>query len=276
MITKQVTMPTATAGVHLGGSRMFFAGVEPSSAVRPWVTDGTAAGSQQLNSVGMTVTASFNYSMQRIGNGSLVAFHGWDANGAELWLTDGTVAGTKMAFDFSPGWRSGLPLFSFGRAGESYVMIADDNVVGYGRGEPYALPLSYFGAAFNEVYGEACNGTQGKPRLRGLGGAPTLGNANFALEISNGRPNAVTALLLSPSPASIPLPPCTLLVSLAGAQIETRLLDNNGRVVIPISVPNAVGLVGLDVYWQGVIIDPQGSFANNFAFTNGLRTMVGL
>jgi hypothetical protein len=63
---------------------------------------------------------------------------------------------------------------------------------------------------------------------------------------------------------------------LAGAQIETRLLDNNGRVVIPISVPNAVGLVGLDVYWQGVIIDPQGSFANNFAFTNGLRTMVGL
>ena len=273
LVTKKVSFSN-TRGVPIGGRKIFFPGFANNS-VYPWVTDGTANGTIQLSSTAMAQTTLFEYRLARVGNGSIVAYHGSSAKGRELWVSNGTVQGTKLAFDFYPGFQSGMGTWTFERAGNNYVMILADGKTGFGAGEPHALALNWFGAAFNEMYGVGCTGTNGIPVLRGVGGAPTLGNKNFALELENARPSAIAVLGLSPRPDSIQIGPCTLLIQIATSILEGRQTDAAGKLHIPVSVPNNPALVGINIYWQEIIIDPKGSLVSNFALSNGLRTLVG-
>ncbi len=75
-----------------------------------WVTDGTAAGTQQLQagSYGHPGAGS-PFNLHAIGNGRAM-FAGTDnVNGEELWITDGTVAGTYQVNDIVPGSGSSSP-----------------------------------------------------------------------------------------------------------------------------------------------------------------------
>ncbi|MCB9883673.1 MAG: hypothetical protein H6832_17365 [Planctomycetes bacterium] len=275
-ITNQVTMldapPGHTQGVPLGGRKVFFAG-RVGNAMWPFVTDGTATGTVQLSStINMWVSPQFGYHIARVGDGSVAVFHSASNMGQELGLTDGTPQGTKV-FDFRPGLSiTGMPTWGFVRTRENYVLYFDDGVIG---NEPYAIALTWFGAAFNEQYGTGCSGTNGVPVLRGVGGAPTLGNNNFALELSNARPNAIAVLALSPQPAALTIGPCTILVDIATSILEGRTTDAAGVLRVPVVVPNNASLIGINVYWQEIVIDPQGSLVSQFALSNGLRTLVG-
>lgn len=270
MVTNKVTI-TNTPGVAIGGRRIFFPGYV-SRAMRPCVTDGTANGTIVLSTtVNMAQTTNFEYSLTRIGNGSVVAFHGSSAQGFELWVTNGTPQGTKI-LDFRAGSWSGMPAWTFARARENFVLGLDDGKIGF---EPHAIALTWFGAAFNEPYGRGCAGSNGVPRLRGTGGAPTLGNSNFALELENALPNAIAVLGLSPKPAGLAIGPCTLYIDIATSILEGRQTDANGKLRIPVVVPNNPSLIGINVYWQEIVIDPKGSLISKFALSNGLRTLVG-
>ena len=265
-VTNKISI-TSSPGVPLGGRKIFFSG-----RGKPWVSDGTAAGTVQLSSTfNIFITPDFKYKMARVGDGSVAIFQSSGSLGAELAITDGTPQGTRQ-IDFYKGGRSGMPVWGWARTRENFALFLDDGKAGL---EPHAIALTWFGAAFNEPYGRGCSGTNGVPKLRGVGGAPTLGNSKFALELTDARPNGIAVLCLSAKPANIPLGPCTLLIDLTGAMLEGRPIDAAGKLRVPLAVPNSTALIGLNVYWQDIVIDPKGALANQFAFSNGLRTLIG-
>lgn len=68
-------------------------------------SDGTSAGTFELS--GPTSVSLQPWS--RIGSGGRLYFQAIDANGAELWSTDGSIAGTRMVKDLNPGAGSSRP-----------------------------------------------------------------------------------------------------------------------------------------------------------------------
>ncbi len=82
-----------------------------------WVSDGTAAGTYMLKRINTNNTASTLGSIPSgftECNGKLYFMardNGSEGTGDELWVTDGTEAGTHLVKDIRPGFDSGLPSF---------------------------------------------------------------------------------------------------------------------------------------------------------------------
>jgi hypothetical protein len=80
-------------------SRAVFSGLDASDHINLWVTDGTAAGTNELTPAG-----AYYYGLLDIGGGvspdftalgGRILFEGVDTSGqSNLWVTDGTSAGT--------------------------------------------------------------------------------------------------------------------------------------------------------------------------------------
>lgn len=92
-----------TTAVIGGRTEAFFVATDGAQA-DPWVTDGTAAGTQRL----------FGYANSYAGN--FTAFDGKmfftaddGTHGRELWVSDGTVAGTTLFDDIDPGAAGSSP-----------------------------------------------------------------------------------------------------------------------------------------------------------------------
>lgn len=88
---------------RLGNKSLFqYSNNSASPYVRElWITDGTAGGTNVVdsatNTVGISYTAGFEY------NGYLYFTRYHATAGAELWKTDGTSANTTMVKDINPG-----------------------------------------------------------------------------------------------------------------------------------------------------------------------------
>ena len=96
-----------------------------------WVTDGTAAGTAEVG----TFPGAYATSGE-IGIGDLTVFgnrllfKGYDStHGSELWVTDGTAAGTAMLADIDPGSASSNP-YGFKVFGNRVLFQANDGVHG--------------------------------------------------------------------------------------------------------------------------------------------------
>jgi hypothetical protein len=82
--------------------KALFNGSDTAGQLGLCVTNGTAAGTTELTSVGGTSTTGLDPSDMVVFN-SEVLFNGVDANGLSgLWVTDGTVGGTART---RLGWR---------------------------------------------------------------------------------------------------------------------------------------------------------------------------
>ena len=93
-----------------------FAADDGTTGIEPWVTNGTAAGTMQLMDINTLSTQGsspadfsvvgnlcfFSATTQTVGPG------GW--TGRELYVTDGTPAGTKLVRDINPGGSSSSPM----------------------------------------------------------------------------------------------------------------------------------------------------------------------
>ena len=76
-------------------------------------------------------------------------------------------------------------------------------------------------------------------------GAPILGNRDFGLALSNGRPDApAAAVAVSAASANIPLGTCMLLVQPPSIDLPLRL-DTNGSGSAAVPIPNVAGLRGV-------------------------------
>jgi len=80
------------------GSKVLFAAEDTSGHETLWVTDGTSAGTSELNIPGAYSLGLFygGFSPDFAAIGSKVLFAGFDAaHHRNLWITDGTAAGTQ-------------------------------------------------------------------------------------------------------------------------------------------------------------------------------------
>ncbi|EHL98345.1 hypothetical protein HMPREF9946_03607, partial [Acetobacteraceae bacterium AT-5844] len=120
--------------VTLEPGRAIFSAYDPATGYELWVTDGTEAGTQRVKDIypgsGSGLQAYSTSSMVALGDGRAV-FNATDGvNGYELWVTDGTEAGTFMLKDIAVGSDSGYPqqmkLMPDGRV----VFTATDSVHG--------------------------------------------------------------------------------------------------------------------------------------------------
>jgi ELWxxDGT repeat protein len=119
------------------GSQILFEGSSNGADYELWVSDGTEAGTRMLVDVwpgargGLTMFSLAGFTV--VGNRAIfLATH--PDHGRELWVTDGTAAGTRLLRDFVPGPRGALegtgnfPITAY--RDRAYFAVADDDQSG--------------------------------------------------------------------------------------------------------------------------------------------------
>ncbi len=147
--------PPASIGTLTAvGTKVFFAATD-STGRQLWVSDGTSAGTKVVKALGTPATPTNLYPAGASPVvvavvGSQVLFAADDGvRGRELWVTDGTVAGTKLAADLNPGSGSGIggdlpygPAPTAAAVNGRLVFAAYTSSTG---AEPWAAPLADLG-----------------------------------------------------------------------------------------------------------------------------------
>jgi trimeric autotransporter adhesin len=101
-----------TGEIKAVGNNAFFTGWEPATGYELWYSDGTSAGTRLVKDIniqpalfGNGTNHAFPFNMAVIG--SKLLFSANDGiYGAELWMSDGTAAGTTLVLDIYGGYRS--------------------------------------------------------------------------------------------------------------------------------------------------------------------------
>jgi ELWxxDGT repeat protein len=117
--------PGSASGFRFGlvkmGNFVYFAAVGGL-----WKTDGTDAGTVRVSSGTLSLNAIST-------NGSLLFLEAWTPEAAnELWISDGTAAGTRLLMDILPGPNDSFGEFELGFmiAGSRALFVANDGVHG--------------------------------------------------------------------------------------------------------------------------------------------------
>ncbi|NMO14372.1 hypothetical protein HPC49_02685 [Pyxidicoccus fallax] len=129
------------------GTAVFFAATDGSHGFEPWVTNGTSQGTTPLADIWPGAESGVRYFSDEgtsfitplaLEDRGLVLFVAAEpGGGAELWRTDGTVAGTYRQVDALPGPLSADPS-NIARLGDRLFFFAADET--HGR-EPWGMPL---------------------------------------------------------------------------------------------------------------------------------------
>lgn len=179
----------------LDGGRVLF-----RRGVQLWVSDGTEQGTQRLGGT-MVLDASGSAAWDTPDDGQAAEFNSrWffpgttAATGREVWFTDGTVAGTMLAEDYSPGAASTLPVRFVVAGGVLYYQTERADGIGAIRALRFTSAQSF------ESWASA----------HGLTGADALPDAspardgvnNFIKYAFNLDPASASAAILSPGSES--------------------------------------------------------------------------
>lgn len=185
--------------------------------------------------------------------------------GREPWRSNGLPAGTSRLLDLNPGSASSQPR-EFTHAGGLVYFTADDGSTGR---ELWAMPT--FPAVF--AYGQGCAGTGGLVPQIAADDAPRLG-ATVDFKLSSALPNAIAVLPLGLTGFEIPIGGgCS---ALNDAVVVTGVLTGPaGAVQLPLPLPASPAVVGLSVFAQYGVLDPNGAFAATLALSSGLQALVG-
>ncbi len=241
--------------VHEGGDR------------RVWATDGTAAGTFPVTPALAIEKFAYDRVFEKVGSAPVALFRVDDpAYGDELWVTDGTIAGTGMAADVAPDGLDAAP-GSLLRLGSKVVFAADDGV--HGR-ELHALDLALYGDHAVEVYGAACAGTGGvEPAISSVG-EPVFASP-FAVTLEDALPNAAAGILLGDGRLALSAFGCALLVQ--PAWFLPAATDAAGGASL--DVPVTTALIGVRLNFQWAVADPGGAALGTWSASDGLEVVFG-
>ena len=119
------------------GGTLYFRPGEPLLGLEPWKSDGTEGGTGLLKDIvpgsgsGVPNDNQFIFDENQFTNvGGRLFFSAVDeTNGRELWVSDGTVAGTKLVEDINPGFEGSEPYY-LTPVGDTVFFVADDGTHG--------------------------------------------------------------------------------------------------------------------------------------------------
>ena len=98
--------------VLLPNGKMVFRATDATHGAELWITDGTSTGTSMVRDINTATTGNIdgypNF-MASLGNGKVLFRAYTAATGVELWVTDGTSAGTSILKDIRSGTGSGNP-----------------------------------------------------------------------------------------------------------------------------------------------------------------------
>ena len=157
---------------------------------------------------------------------------------------------------------------------------------GFDGAQWFSTPVSlYVLSSGITAFGSACAG--GYDNVPVLGGmeAPSVGNANFALELHGAAPGTAAVLLLGANPAFVPVDlgllganGCTLLVEpalMVAATTSAGVVqrgDGAARFALPL--PAQPSLRGAQLQAQAAIVDVATARALPLTLTNALRVVM--
>lgn len=134
--TTQVKQGAGGTGFTQSGSQVLFAASDAAHGSELWVTDGTSAGTTLLKDINPGTTGGFVGSIPGSLNiptslrpaGTKMVFLGNDGvTGTELWVTDGTSAGTSLLKDIYVGSQTSNPEY-FSAFGTKQLFSAFDGL----------------------------------------------------------------------------------------------------------------------------------------------------
>lgn len=96
-----VRYPLSLGDAAVLGTRLIFAADDGVTGLEPWVTDGTAAGTQLLQDLTPDRSIATVYEMRAVHGAVYLAFT--DNQSTNLWKSDGTTAGTRPFQEFDYG-----------------------------------------------------------------------------------------------------------------------------------------------------------------------------
>ncbi len=256
------------------GGAFFVFDDKTGSGAELWFSDGTTAGTSMLRDIapGYANGIVANTIVPILG-GTQVAFVANDLdNGVQLWISDGTAAGTVPATSFG---GNGVGAASFGEifgAGADVFFAANDGVLGV---EPWTLST---GSPFALEYGVGCAASgQPKPEIGSSGGLPSIGNAAFAVDVGNAVPNSIAALYLGFAPANVNVGlGCSVLLQFPAVSFGTAFTNASGDGSVPVPLPNNPAGIGLGVFFQYAVLSPTGPFLGFLDLSNGLHVQIGM
>lgn len=191
-----------------------------------------------------------------------------DVNGVGNWYFNGVL---NTSTNFTPGTHTfALTQFHWGyqtTTSSGYARYYDtDDVRIYSRalsaGEVVAVTLLGENASAG-TWGSSCNGPGGEPVI-GTNGAPTLGNATFALTLSNAEDARLAVAVLGLSPAAFGTFDLSGILG-AGCQLEvdpfatTFFLTVANAASQTIAIPNNTLFQGQHIYGQWLVLGTSGA-----------------
>jgi ELWxxDGT repeat protein len=238
-----------------------------------WITDGTTAGTRLVLDIGPgPISGPVAGTLTAVVGGSQLLLGATDlANGLQLWLSDGTAAGTTRVSTFGGPGHGAVSFDSFFASGTRTFFAANDGVNGV---EPWLFDPTGTGVAFALPYGTGCRGTPGVPGI-GAAGLPELGNAAFAITVAGAQPASLAFLEASFASSRISIGGCRLLLALPLIHVATPVTDALGAAIAPMPLPAEPTLGGLNLFFQWGVADPAGGIFGAFAASNGLHVQIG-
>ena len=278
-LTKDINPGTASIDIKdmIGvNGRVFFFCNDGRHGYELWTSDGTAAGTFLVKDLmpkhGDGVVPG---SLTRLTGTSLVVFAGMDGfDGLQAWRSDGRAAGTVQLGKIGPRPGSGATLIDdFTPIGQTLFVECDDGVLGR---ELWGIPLAKGGAAFVETYGRRCQGTNRLEPSIAANGLPTIGNRDFAIDVSNARANSVALLNIGAIPTQLALPGgCALALNFPFSMILSAPTDRNGFARAAFPIPNDTSLTGVRAYFQYFLFDRGAPLLGLLTLSDGLSVRLG-
>ncbi|MBL8755442.1 MAG: calcium-binding protein [Planctomycetes bacterium] len=152
----------------------------------------------------------------------------------------------------------------------AFGSAATNIVIPDGNGTGDALVRDLTATAVALAYGVPCAGTSPLPAQAEGVGQPTLGNAGFALGVTNAFPSAAATVAVSAAPASIPVGSCTALLAGPVTLLPVTFTDIFGFTSAPLPIPATPALAGLTLFAQHLVFDPNGQFLGFAQLSQGL------